>query len=171
MKKIMLSMAAIAMVFVACEKEDSLNPSSVQLTEDGTSELPTSFKDITINNKLSGGTGYCFDRTAGPNQHACPSGEGTCLEDVVIEENVAAGLSGAIVNGEVPDFLTPGTISTLSAGSTVIEDELTAVDNGTKKIIEVVMPNSIDSRKAFLIGDFSVTLNANNCDLAIVYEI
>ena len=41
-------MAAIAMVFVACEKEDSLNPSSVQLTEDGTSELPTSFKDITI---------------------------------------------------------------------------------------------------------------------------
>lgn len=165
-------MAVVAMLFVACEKEDNINPSSVQVTEDSTSELPNNFKSVSIKNKaLGNGTGFCFDEDAAPTQDPCPEGEGTCLGEVVVTPNVVDGLSEAIADEDVPTFLTPSNIATLSAGSIVIEDKLLEVDNGTKKIIEVVMPNSIGSRKAFLIGDFAITLNANNCDLAIVYEI
>jgi len=165
-------MAVIAIAFVSCEKEDNINPSPVQSTQEDTSELPPSFKTISVNNKALGdGTGFCFDKDAAPGQDACPEGEGTCIGEVEVKPGAVGGLSGAIVDGDVPNFLTPSTISTLSAGSTFIQNELMEVDNGNKKIIEVVMPNATGSRRAFLIGDFSITLNANNCDVAIVYEI
>ncbi|MFT6167246.1 MAG: hypothetical protein ACJAV5_000018 [Vicingaceae bacterium] len=171
MKKIMLSMAVLAIVFVSCEKEDNINPSSVQLTEDSTSELPEVFKGNSMNNKLAGvGNDKCVDIDAAPNQDPCADGQGYC-EEIIITPSVVMSLSSSIDNDNVANFLTPSVISTLSGGSAEIENSLTEVSDGDKKIIEIDLPKTQGSRKAFLIGDWSVTLDPNNSDVGLVYEL